>query len=176
MTGTYNGNLLDGTLKKFPAGTNVPRIGRIKLGTESNGGFKNIAISNCVFEGCHGLALEGDRASAPQDGKVLQHDVVAIFQRDGLVASAGCFREIVIRVAGAPVLLQPFAPEETRSANAEIVDVFSPDQAVVPMRMPVVLVCMPGLIGFGCIVAAGTSIGRCRRGQNGGARSRNNVT
>jgi len=32
--------------------------GRIKLGTESSGGFKNIAISNCIFEHCRGLALE----------------------------------------------------------------------------------------------------------------------
>ena len=32
--------------------------GRIKFGTESNGGFSNITISNCVFEGCQGLALE----------------------------------------------------------------------------------------------------------------------
>jgi polygalacturonase len=36
----------------------VPRTGRIKCGTESNGGFINIAISNCVFEGCQGFALE----------------------------------------------------------------------------------------------------------------------
>jgi polygalacturonase len=32
--------------------------GRIKFGTESNGGFTNITISNCVFEFCRGLALE----------------------------------------------------------------------------------------------------------------------
>jgi polygalacturonase len=32
--------------------------GRIKFGTESNGGFKNITISNCVFEYCRGLSLE----------------------------------------------------------------------------------------------------------------------
>jgi polygalacturonase len=32
--------------------------GRIKLGTESNGGFRNITISNCTFEFCRGLALE----------------------------------------------------------------------------------------------------------------------
>jgi hypothetical protein len=32
--------------------------GRIKFGTESSGGFKNITISNCVFEFCRGLALE----------------------------------------------------------------------------------------------------------------------
>jgi polygalacturonase len=32
--------------------------GRIKFGTESKGGFKNITISNCVFDYCRGLALE----------------------------------------------------------------------------------------------------------------------
>ena len=32
--------------------------GRIKLGTESSGDFKNIAITNCIFERCRGLALE----------------------------------------------------------------------------------------------------------------------
>jgi polygalacturonase len=32
--------------------------GRIKCGTESNGGFRNITISNCVFESCRGFALE----------------------------------------------------------------------------------------------------------------------
>src|SRR5215813_11202370 len=32
--------------------------GPIKCGTESNGGFKNITISNCVFDSCRGFALE----------------------------------------------------------------------------------------------------------------------
>lgn len=32
--------------------------GRIKLGTESNGGFRNITITNCVFERSRGLAIE----------------------------------------------------------------------------------------------------------------------
>ncbi|MFA9370185.1 MAG: glycoside hydrolase family 28 protein [Labilibaculum antarcticum] len=32
--------------------------GRIKLGTESSGGFKNIAITNCIFERSRGLAIE----------------------------------------------------------------------------------------------------------------------
>lgn len=32
--------------------------GRIKFGTESNGGFQNITITNCVFDYCRGLALE----------------------------------------------------------------------------------------------------------------------
>lgn len=32
--------------------------GRIKLGTESSGGFKNIVIANCIFERSRGLAIE----------------------------------------------------------------------------------------------------------------------
>lgn len=32
--------------------------GRIKLGTESSGGFKNIVITNCIFERSRGLAIE----------------------------------------------------------------------------------------------------------------------
>jgi polygalacturonase len=59
LTGSYQeGTVLDGTWKPFEPGVRVPRTGRIKCGTESNGGFKNITISNCVFEGCRGLALE----------------------------------------------------------------------------------------------------------------------
>jgi polygalacturonase len=51
----YNlGTLVDGTYKTGAYG----RTGRIKCGTESNGGFKNIAISNIVFEYCRGLAFE----------------------------------------------------------------------------------------------------------------------
>jgi len=60
VSGYDEGSLLDGTYKrafKNQNGTFSP-TGRIKFGTESNGGFKNITISNCVFEYCRGLALE----------------------------------------------------------------------------------------------------------------------
>ena len=47
LSGSFEeGALLDGTFKKFSDGTKVPRTGRIKFGTESNGGFKNITIAN----------------------------------------------------------------------------------------------------------------------------------
>jgi polygalacturonase len=59
VTGCYQlGTVLDGSYKKFTNERCVGRTGRIKCGTESNGGFINITISNCVFEGCQGFALE----------------------------------------------------------------------------------------------------------------------
>jgi len=54
VSGFDEGTVLDGTRRR---GQRYP-TGRIKFGTESNGGFRNIAISNCVFEFCRGLALE----------------------------------------------------------------------------------------------------------------------
>src|SRR5450432_3836931 len=59
VTGDYQlGALLDGSFKRLQPGYKYYPTGRIKLGTESNGGFKNITISNCVFESCRGIALE----------------------------------------------------------------------------------------------------------------------
>lgn len=79
VTGTYElGTVLDGTWKKFADDAHVYRTGRIKCGTESNGGFKNITISNCVFEGCHGLALESEDGALCEDitiTNITQRDV-----------------------------------------------------------------------------------------------------
>lgn len=50
------GTLLNGTYQKTNKRRSVS--GRIKFGTESNGGFRNITISNCVFDYSRGLALE----------------------------------------------------------------------------------------------------------------------
>ncbi len=44
--------------KKTGKKRRASRTGRIKFGTESNGGFKNIAITNCLFDDCQGLAIE----------------------------------------------------------------------------------------------------------------------
>lgn len=82
VTGYYQlGTVLDGTFKKFPAEEKVFRTGRIKCGTESNGGFRNITISNCVFEGCQGLALESE------DGALCENITISnITQRDVIMA------------------------------------------------------------------------------------------
>jgi polygalacturonase len=74
------GSMLDGSYKKIPA--DAPRVahnGRIKCGTESNGGFKNITISNCVFEACMGLALESEDGALCEDiaiSNITMRDVV----------------------------------------------------------------------------------------------------
>lgn len=59
VTGAYEyGGLLDGKWKLGTYSETRKAVGRIKCGTESNGGFINITISNCVFDRCRGFALE----------------------------------------------------------------------------------------------------------------------
>src|ERR1043166_5436291 len=98
VSGYDEGTLLDGTFKrtvKYNRGT----TGRIKFGTESNGGFKNITISNCVFDYCRGLALES------VDGGLLEDVTISnITMRD--VANCPIFMRLGSRMrgpAGAPV-------------------------------------------------------------------------
>ncbi|HWS85894.1 MAG TPA: glycoside hydrolase family 28 protein [Pyrinomonadaceae bacterium] len=59
VSGYDEGTLLDGTFrreyKKYSHGSTT---GRIKFGTESNGGFRNVTITNCLFDYSRGLALE----------------------------------------------------------------------------------------------------------------------
>ena len=94
VTGTYElGTMLDGTWKKFPPTAHVSRTGRIKFGTESNGGFKNITVSNCVFEGCGGLALE------TVDGALLEDFAITnITMRD--ITNAPIFMRLGSRLRG----------------------------------------------------------------------------
>jgi polygalacturonase len=60
VSGYDIGSLLDGSYKRNvkEAPDHDGPTGRLKFGTESNGGFKNITISNIVFDHCRGLALE----------------------------------------------------------------------------------------------------------------------
>lgn len=94
VTGAYQvGTMLDGTWKHFEEDARVPHTGRIKCGTESNGGFKNITISNCVFDGCQGLALE------TVDGALLEDVTISnITMRD--IVSAPIFLRLGSRLRG----------------------------------------------------------------------------
>ncbi|MGC1422869.1 MAG: right-handed parallel beta-helix repeat-containing protein [Terracidiphilus sp.] len=68
VTGVYElGSVLDGTWKRMEMSKGRVGTGRIKLGTETNGGFKNITISNCVFESCQGFALESVDGAIVED-------------------------------------------------------------------------------------------------------------
>ncbi|WP_163712627.1 rhamnogalacturonidase [Mangrovibacterium lignilyticum] len=71
--GFDEGTFLDGTYQTTQqvAPDKGVVTGRIKLGTESNGNFRNITISNCTFEHCRGLALE------TVDGSVLEDITVS---------------------------------------------------------------------------------------------------
>ncbi|MGD0307198.1 MAG: glycoside hydrolase family 28 protein [Candidatus Acidiferrales bacterium] len=52
------GSVLDDTWKPIPDAQRPHATGRIKFGTESNGGFRNITVTGCVFESSRGFALE----------------------------------------------------------------------------------------------------------------------
>src|SRR5436853_712801 len=95
VSGYDEGSLLDGTYKRAfrnQNGTFSP-TGRIKFGTESNGGFKNITISNCVFEYCRGLALE------TVDGGLLEDVTISnITMRD--ISNAPFFLRLGSRLRG----------------------------------------------------------------------------
>ena len=82
VTGTYElGSVIAGTWKKNAEGSGVWGNGRIKCGTESNGGFRNIAITNCVIEGSRGISLE------TSDGALLEDVVISnIAMRDTIDA------------------------------------------------------------------------------------------
>jgi polygalacturonase len=87
VSGYDEGTLLDGTFKRTVKYTRGP-TGRIKFGTESNGGFKNVTISNCVFEYSRGLAIESVDGAIIEDvaiTNITMRDVVnaPIFVRLG---------------------------------------------------------------------------------------------
>ena len=94
VTGIYQlGTLLDGTFKRWGPDFKVVPTGRIKCGTESNGGFKNITISNCVFESCRGFALE------TVDGAVLEDiTFVGVTMRD--IRNSPLFLRLGTRMRG----------------------------------------------------------------------------
>ncbi len=83
VSGFDLGTMLDGTFQttqEFAPDKDRP-TGRIKFGTESNGGFKNIAISNINFVHCRGLAIE-----TVDGGPIEDITVTNITMRDVLTA------------------------------------------------------------------------------------------
>lgn len=110
VSGYDLGTLYDGTYQRKNF-RQVPDqegpAGRIKFGTESNGGFKNITISNCVFDYCRGLALETVDGALLEDitiSNIAMRDIVnsPLFLRLGArmrgpsSATVGALRRVLI--------------------------------------------------------------------------------
>ncbi len=101
VSGFDKGSVLSGTYERYePQAPDQGFVtGRIKFGTESSGGFRNIAITNCIFERCRGLALE------TVDGGVLEDIVISnITMRD--IVNAPLFLRLGARMRspeGTPV-------------------------------------------------------------------------
>jgi polygalacturonase len=118
VSGYDIGSLLDGTYKKNvkEAPDRDGPTGRIKLGTESNGGFKNITISNIVFDHCRGLALE-----TVDGGLLVDVTITNITMRD--VKNAPIFLRLGSRLR-AP---KGAVPGELRTINISNVVVWNAD-------------------------------------------------
>ena len=90
VSGYDLGTMLDGTrgtTQQLAPDRDRP-TGRIKLGTESNGGYRDVLIERCRFDHCRGLALEtvdGGNIENVTARNLLMHDVTTapLFVRVG---------------------------------------------------------------------------------------------
>jgi polygalacturonase len=126
VSGFEEGTLYDGTRSRAIRHRGGP-IGRIKLGTEASGGFRNIAISNCVFEFCRGLALE------QVDGAGMEDVVVSnLVMRD--VMNAPIFVRLGARLR-APGALAPGTARRIAISNVVAHNV-APDHGIFIAGLP----------------------------------------
>lgn len=80
VTGNYQiGSVIDGSWQKMPPDFAGRVHGRIKCGTESNGGFRNITITNCTLEDSRGIAFE------TVDGAMVEDITVSNIAMRGIV-------------------------------------------------------------------------------------------
>ena len=75
-----------------------------------------------------------------EDGEIPQQNVAAVLEGNGFVANPRLFR---IAASG-----QSLAPDQPPAQDGYIFYSLAPDQAIVPMIVPEVLVRLPGLVGF----------------------------
>jgi polygalacturonase len=130
VSGFDIGTFLNGTYLKNEAGRVPDRgvvTGRIKFGTESNGGFRNITISNCTFEFCRGLAFE------TVDGGILEDiSVTNVTMRD--IQGAPFFFRLASRMRGP----EGIPVGKLRRVNISDVVIYSsnPDYASLVLGIP----------------------------------------
>lgn len=94
VTGNFQvGSVLDGSWRAMPADFAPLIHGRIKFGTETNGGFRNIAVTNCMFQDSRGLAFQ------TVDGGMVEDVVVSNITMRGIV-NAPIFLRLGRRMRG----------------------------------------------------------------------------
>ena len=130
VTGYDAGSFLDGTYKRTMerAPDRDGPTGRIKFGTESNGGFKNITISNCVFDRSRGLALE-----SVDGGPIEDITITNITMRD--VSNAPIFVRLGNRARG---------PEGTPVAVVRRINISNVVVSGADPRYPSIIAGLPG--------------------------------
>ncbi len=130
VSGYDPGSVFDGTFRHAQAQA-VDRdgpTGRIKFGTESSGGFKNIVIANCVFDRSRGLAFE------TVDGGVIENITVTNITMRNVSNSA-----IFLRIGN-----RARSPEGTPVGAIRRVSISHVIASDVDARYPVIIAGLPG--------------------------------
>ncbi len=96
---------------------------------------------------------EDSEPARSQHGKIAQDHIAAILQGNSFVAYTGLAGARQVLIAFVPAT-QPFSPDEAGTENRDITNVFSPDQAVVPVVVPVILIGLPSALRLGRVVAS----------------------
>ncbi|MBK8478184.1 MAG: right-handed parallel beta-helix repeat-containing protein [Opitutaceae bacterium] len=130
VSGYDIGSLLDATFRRTV--THAPDrdgpTGRIKIGTESNGDFRAIAVTNCTFDRSRGLALES------VDGAVIEDVVISnLVLRD--VSNSPIFLRLGNRARG---------PQGTPVGAIRRVKISHVTASATDGRFPILLVGLPG--------------------------------
>jgi hypothetical protein len=130
VSGFDPGSFLDGTYRHAQplAVDRDGPTGRIKIGTETNGDFRNISVSNCVFDRCRGIALEA------VDGATIEGVAISnITMRN--VSNAAIFLRIGNRARG---------PEGTPVGSIRGVTISHVVATDVDARYPIIIAGLPG--------------------------------
>lgn len=136
VSGYDPGTMLDGTLGRMQqVAPDLDRVtGRIKLGTESNGDFRQIRVENCRFERCRGFAIETVDGGSVEDvsvrGIVMDQVTTApLFLRLGMrargpePAKVGAIRCVTVEDVEAKGIDHRFAASIAGLASRPIEDV-----------------------------------------------------
>ncbi len=130
VSGYDMGSLVDGSKRTTQqVAPDRDRVtGRIKLGTESNGGYRNVRIEDCRFTRCRGLALE------TVDGGAMEHVVARrLTMRD--VTTAPIFLRLGDRRRG---------PEGTGVGSIDGMELSEIDARGIDHRFPAAIAGLPG--------------------------------